>query len=403
VAVLASVALLGAACGSDSGNAASPAPAKGADTSALGPANQANGTPVKVGFVTSESGTVDIPESRKAAEATARYANAHLGGLGGHPIQLVTCKDKGDGASATACANRFVEEKVVAVTVGQVPNPDLYIPILATASIPWIVEQGAGRQEIGAANAFILTGGSVSIFNAAAAFLADNGKKKALVLGIDVPAFTGLFNALGKPSFAKVGVEVNLVPVPVDAPDVTSLVAAGMAKHPDAILVFGGGTQCKALLPAIHDANADDAQVLMPGPCATAEVFDAVGHDIVEGVVVYGNGVALSGVPDSGLYKAIMATYASGTSATETAGIGFASMLGLVRAVNVGAATSAAPTAASISSALRAAKSVPLPGYPTSSTFTCDGSASSFKALCSTWTLLAEVHDGNLANFKALK
>jgi len=53
---------------------------------------------------------VSIPEIGDAAEATAKYANDYLGGVGGHPIQIVRCADKADGASATACANQFVQD-----------------------------------------------------------------------------------------------------------------------------------------------------------------------------------------------------------------------------------------------------------------------------------------------------
>lgn len=368
----------------------------------LGPVNQATGSSVKLGFVTSEAGSVDIPETREAAEAVVAYANERLNGLAGHEIELVTCQDKGDGASATACANMFVEQGVAAVVAGQVPNPDLYMPILATASIPWVVEQGAGQQELTSDGAYVLSGGAVSIFGAAASWAAENGMESIVVFGVDVPAFTGLFGALGQPEFEAQGVSVDLVLLPPTAPDVTPQIAAGMAASPDGVITFGGPTLCKAMLPAIDNANLDDVPVVIPGPCATTDVFDAVGVEVVDGDVVFGVSVALGSSPEAQLYEAVLDEYAPETEPGLVAGIGFVSSLGLIRAVNA-APPAGDLTPVAITEALRAAKDVPLPGFP-GGAFTCDQAAHPiFKALCSTLTITAKVEGGELVDFATVE
>src|SRR3954470_21103374 len=93
------------------------------NTNTLGVNKPASGTPVKIGFVNLEGGAaLSLPDIRKAAEAVAKYANAHLGGIGGHPVQLDVCNDVADGASLLACGNRFVQDKVVAVVEGLVSS-----------------------------------------------------------------------------------------------------------------------------------------------------------------------------------------------------------------------------------------------------------------------------------------
>jgi branched-chain amino acid transport system substrate-binding protein len=412
LAVLAAASLTGlAACGSDAGQTAGSAPAavqptlSAADMSAaLGPADKASGSPVKIGFVTAEGSTasLNLPESREAATAAAKYATEHLGGLAGHPIEVVPCKDKSDGASATACANQFAETKVAAVVVGQVANPDLYIPVLRGAGIPWVVEVGAGQQEVASDIAFDLTGGTVGLYAATATTAKEKGYKRVLYFGIDVPAFTGSFGAYAKPAFEKAGVPVDLVTIPAGTPDATPQVASGMAKNPDAVVVMADPSLCKALLPAIRNANTTNVPVYIPSLCASRDVVSTVGKEAVDGAVVNGNAVSLGNDAEAKLYRAVMETYAPGVPAEGKAGGGYVAMLGLVRAVNAAKPTGAL-NAAAVLKAMRSAKDVPLPGFPGTATFSCDGSAlPRVKALCTTAVLFSAMKGGVPADYRTV-
>src|SRR5262245_15067623 len=63
----------------------------------LGPENQATGEPVRVGMVSDgKTDAYDNTDELRAAQATAEYFNAHKGGIGGRPIEVVTCEAKGD-------------------------------------------------------------------------------------------------------------------------------------------------------------------------------------------------------------------------------------------------------------------------------------------------------------------
>jgi branched-chain amino acid transport system substrate-binding protein len=369
----------------------------------LGPPNAASGAPVKVGFVTAEGGmAISLPETREAAEAAAAYANDHLAGLAGHPIEVVSCEDKSDGASATACANRFVEEGVVAVVAGQVANADLYMPILGDAGIPWIVEVGTGQVEATSEHAFLLTGGLIGQLASAASFAHDEGVRHLVLFGIDVPAFTGAFEAFGRPAFDAAGVEVEMVAIPPGTPDATPHVAAGFASGPEAVMLVVDATLCKALLPHIESVNVSDVPLLIPGLCTGPDVIESVGVDAVDGAILNGASVAV-GIddPEAELYEVVMAQYAPDTRG-DKAGVGYVAMLGLVRAVN--AADPGEVTPATTLDALRTQREVPLPGFPGETTFTCDGAAfSTLPALCSTVTLFATMDGADLVDFRAVE
>jgi len=401
VAGLALTACSSADSGS-SGSGSSGSTSNAATASVLGRKQPATGTSVKIGFVTSEGGTaLSLPETRESAEAVVKYADDYLGGLDGHPIDLITCKDKSDGASATACANEFVQDKVVAVVVGQVSNTDLYIPILKGAGIPWIAATGTGQQELASDLSFDIGGGLIGILAATAEAAKEAGLKHLVAFGIDVPAFTGLFNALGKALFSKAGIAIDLITLPAGTPDATPQVATGFAKHPDGVVVFAEKTLCKAFMPAIHNANTSNVTVYMSGLCADPNVVASIGTAPIDGAIVNGNSVSLGDDAEAKLYTAVMTTYGTPDLAQGNGSVGYVSMLGLVRAVNQVKPTGAL-TPSVIGSALHAASKVPLPGIP-GATFTCDGTAiPTLEAVCSTGILFSKVSGSKLVDFHVI-
>jgi branched-chain amino acid transport system substrate-binding protein len=108
-------ALLLAACGGDDddgGEGADEATdtTAGSEEDLLGPEDQASGEPVRIGMVS--DGTTqafDNTDELRAAQATAEYWNTHKGGVGGRPVEVVTCETGADPAGATDCANQLVE------------------------------------------------------------------------------------------------------------------------------------------------------------------------------------------------------------------------------------------------------------------------------------------------------
>src|SRR5918997_1258777 len=103
----------------------------------LGPENVAEGEPVLIGFVSDgATDAFDNTDELRAAEATAEYWNTHKGGIGGRPIEVVTCEAKGDPATAASCANQLVEDQVVAVALSQsAAGPAVWEP-LHQAGVP---------------------------------------------------------------------------------------------------------------------------------------------------------------------------------------------------------------------------------------------------------------------------
>ena len=109
-------------------------------SSILGTPKPATGTPVKIGFITEgKEQAVDNSSEVPAAQAAAKYANAYLGGIGGHPIELDVCDDKQTPSGTTDCDNQMITDKVPIVLNNVTGNGDPLIKNIAAAGIPAVL------------------------------------------------------------------------------------------------------------------------------------------------------------------------------------------------------------------------------------------------------------------------
>jgi branched-chain amino acid transport system substrate-binding protein len=364
--------MLAAACGGDSGSGSSGSTAS-ADTSIPGEKNAATGTPVKVGVFNVEGGSaVSLPDVGDAAVAAADYANAYLGGLGGHKIEIVRCGDKADGASAAACGNTFVQEGVVAVVAGQPATADQLVPVVKGAGIPYFGSSPSASSELGNENAFFFSSGFIGILGAQAVYSAEQGYKNVTMFGAENPQLVGAVNALGKPLFKAQGVNLELVTVPQGTADATSQITAGLTSKPDAVSVVADTTVCQSVLAALQTVGST-APKYINSSCVAQPVLDAVGESGIDGAVLFNNGDMRGDNEEAKLYRAIMKEYAPDSEASGISPTGYLSMLGFIRAVNAGDLGKGDVTPQAISTAVKAAVDVPLP-IGGGKTMSCDAS-----------------------------
>ena len=203
-----------AACSSSSGTAnssggGSTATASGssnssppAGLSAYFPGKKATGTPVKIGLINNEgSSPVAEPSTGDAAVAAADYANAELGGIAGHPIQVDRCSENEDTASATACANKMVQDKVAAVVVGTTGLGNTIVPIITKAGIPYVSATGSSSAELTTPGTFMWTGGFPADLGGMAKYAAQHDAKKVTAFVINAPSALAGAQAVGGPMF----------------------------------------------------------------------------------------------------------------------------------------------------------------------------------------------------------
>jgi ABC-type branched-subunit amino acid transport system substrate-binding protein len=315
---LAVLALIAAACGDDDDSTAATTAAGAAVTTAAGAATTAaggaattsggaattaggasattsgggaapTGEPIKV-MVTAPVNTQlpPYPNIPGAAEIYEKYIN-DKGGIAGHPLDVVTCDNKGDPNEGANCARQAVDQKVVAVVGSFTFDASRIIPVLEQAKIPWF----GGccplvSQEFTSPDSYVL-GSLLPGMGAGLGWkMAQDGCKNPVFLVLDIPAgdvaFPAVKNAYkaggGDPNAFK---EVKISAVPQDY-------SAQVAEATDGTDCIDGGiadSNWAAWLPAMAAAGATQRLYGLQGNLngKIAEQFP----ELTEGGVVSGS------------------------------------------------------------------------------------------------------------------
>jgi len=404
-AFLAAATLIGAvACSSSSGPASSStsSPAGTSSSSGTGttvsaaglsaylPGKKAAGTPVKVGLINNEgSSPQSEPSVGDAAVAAADYANAELGGIGGHPIKVYRCGENEDTASATACANQMVQDNVAVVVIGSTSMGAAMVPIISKAGIPYVSVTGSASQELTTPGTFMWSGGYEATLTGFAKYAAQHGYKKVTAFVVNVPSAIAGAQQLGAPLFKAQGVGLTIEGVPPGVPDATSQVTAGLSGNPAAALIIADEGTCTSVLKALNVVNPSLPAMGITS-CLTTSATQALGR-AMNGVKIFGASAPQADDAEAKLYQYVMAKWAPKANSTGYTVTGYQSMLGLVRAT-AGLTGTATPT--SITAAIKATENVPLPAAA-GLTFSCNGKAlSSLPSVCSLGEVVVTVQKG---------
>ncbi|GAA3951946.1 ABC transporter substrate-binding protein [Gordonia caeni] len=372
------------ACSSDDDESSSAGP-----TTTLAD-DPATGDTIKIGFIAPEGGQVSLPSVREGGEAAAKYVNENGGGIGGHKIELVVCKQHEEPATATKCANEMVENQVAAVVTPLGAQGAVMLPIIAGAGIPYIAQAPVSQAEMVNPDAFMISGGIVAVLAAEAATAAKDGLKKVTVLIGDSGDAAASVKALGEPMFAQAGVELKVVTIPAATADPTPQIAAGLADNPDAVTILGDTRQCIQGIKALESA-APDVQKYLIASCLDQPVVEAVGKEALSGAKAFTTVNLTSDDESVTLYRSVMAQYAPDT---DPQGLGYLGYQVVMSVAEVGGSLPEGGVGPDqMKTALRTATDVPVPAAP-GLTFTCNGQAMpQLPSLCSKAMLVSTVDD----------
>jgi branched-chain amino acid transport system substrate-binding protein len=390
--------LLVAGCGESGGTEAAGSTEIPAALSSAFPGKKATGDPVTIGLITNEGGTgISQPETREAADAARRYANDNLGGIAGRPIEFVVCETKEEPATARDCANQMVEQKVAAVVLTSSGMGGSMVPIVTQAGIPWTTAVATSNAESTTTNAFSWTGGFAANLASMAEYAKEKKYKKVTAFVIDVPSAVAGAEAVGKPVFAKAGIELRIVKIAAGTPDASPQVSAALQNEPDAISIVGESTVCTSVLQALSTLGSDTGRMILQ-PCVAPEVVEALGAGM-DGAQVFSSFDASSDDVEAQLYRQVMKQYSPDTPVEGYGAVGYQGALGLVRALK---GLSGEVTPATVAAALGSAKDVVLPAGH-GNTFTCDSSAiPGLKSVCSAKGITGTMSGGRLESVRTV-
>jgi ABC-type branched-subunit amino acid transport system substrate-binding protein len=393
-----------AACGSDdnndNGTAATPGGGSTSSSSLLGPEKKATGTPVKVGFVyEGTSAAIDTSNQAKAAQAVADYANEHLGGLSGHPVELVLCQTKGAPATAADCGNQYIREGVVAIVAGSLGQTDAMVKVTNPAGLPFFDLLNSTASLLGSTVGFSVSN-PLNPYGGPAAFAKKQGLKSAAMVIIDVPSAIEPARTLGVKLFKNAGADAVVVGGAPGSADLSPQIQAAEAKNPAMYHVLGNPAFCTAAFKALKTLNIDK-------PTTTIDrCLDKTGAASIpggyEGLNVFTPAALNPDDKETKLYKEVLKTYGNVTIDADST-VAYQAMLSFLRAVDAGQPLTDL-TPAGVLNQIKTMPAVDIP-LGLGGQFKCDGTAipSISKQICSSQGIVATSDkDGKLSDFKLL-
>ncbi|WP_007506846.1 ABC transporter substrate-binding protein [Pseudofrankia saprophytica] len=219
-----------AACGSGSSG-----------SSGMPDENAATGTPIKVGFFRPDSGVATLPGVGAGMKAAVSYVNGELGGIDGHPIAVEDCSIDGTPETTISCANKFVQDGVVAAFDGFNLSSSAGVDTLVAAKIPLIGQipfdqttgsKAEGRLFFGAPQASFLVGAlqgfkaegmtsaTLTVQDTPSGHNTVDTELKPLAAAMGIKA-TGLYFSPTNPNFSAVASTIAST-----SPDVAGLIAS---------------------------------------------------------------------------------------------------------------------------------------------------------------------------------
>ncbi|GAA3224926.1 ABC transporter substrate-binding protein [Actinocorallia longicatena] len=192
------------------------------------------GKPIKVGLFNPDKGPVMVPAVKSGMDAGVSYIAKELKGVGGRPIEVDACSVDGTPESTIGCANRFVQNGVVAAFDGFNLSSSAGISILEAAKIPLVGQipfdqttgsAASGRVYFGAPQASFLVG-------ALQGFKAE-GKTSATLTLVDTPASHKTVETQLKPLAGAIGIKATGLYFSPTNPNFSALAATIASTKPD--------------------------------------------------------------------------------------------------------------------------------------------------------------------------
>lgn len=305
IAMIAVSSLALAGCASSDGDSEGGGTGDTKETTDLGEKNPATGDPVRIGVAAEEADDARLTGYR----ATTEYINEYLGGLNGHPIELVECATKNTPAGGTACGVQFGQEDVAAVLA---PNIGVSLSVfkpLENSGIPFITQLTADIDVLGNDEAFVLFN-PLGLGSATIAVAKDEGVESAAFVMPDLPSTTGPVKELAEPQYEAAGLELQIVPIPLQVADPTAAIQQAISDGAGQLVFFGETEFVTTGIKTAKQLGFDGPLITQVSGFPEDQIASIPGG--LEGVIVLGSTTLDESDPDRKLYNTVIETYADG-------------------------------------------------------------------------------------------
>jgi branched-chain amino acid transport system substrate-binding protein len=294
----------------------------------LGTPNVAKGSPVVFGVLNLQSGPVTFPEALTAEQAAVSYVNQYKGGIGGHPIKLVSCATDGSPATSQRCANQILDQHPVAILGAADTGAPGAIPVWQRAGLPYLGGVPFTPVEQNNPDGVIFSSVSTADNAAASVYAAQTlGAKSAAIIYTSDTQGTSVTNNVLAPTMKNAGItKITKVAIAPTASDVSSAVATAVGAKPDVIYI-NAPAACPNILSSLKQLG-NTAKIMGIDPCTSPAAIKGANGG-AEGLYFASPVLDPSAnTADTKIYLAALKKYAPPTIALDSiAAIGFQSVI----------------------------------------------------------------------------
>jgi branched-chain amino acid transport system substrate-binding protein len=235
--------------------------------------------PVKIGYINQQGGAIVVTDTNDdGVDIGVTYVNENAGGIGGRPLEVVQCFIADTEEEGQQCGQQFAnDDEIVAVVSGPtVTGTESFYAALAGQK-PVVHGVSVNPADTKQETAAVLYGGAEYILAPYATFAQDvlDVQSAALVY----PEGAGQDNAAaGQASaFETLGIPINVVSYPPNAPDLTVPLLAADAQNVDLVMPVISTNDCVKFAEAQRQLDIPDEKVLASPVCITPATAEGLG------------------------------------------------------------------------------------------------------------------------------
>jgi branched-chain amino acid transport system substrate-binding protein len=235
--------------------------------------------PVKIGYFNQQGGQVEVSNTNvTGVEIAAKYINEEAGGIGGRPLEVVTCYVANAEEEGQQCGQQFAnDDSIVAVLSGPtfIGTESFYAAL--GGSKPVVHGVSVSAADTVQDTAAVLYGGAKYILAPYATFARDTLGVESAALVYPEGAGQDEAAAGQASAFEAAGIPIEVVSYPADTPDLTAPLIAAGAQDVDLVMPVINPNDCVKFEQAIQQLGIPDEKVLASPICINAEVGAALG------------------------------------------------------------------------------------------------------------------------------
>jgi branched-chain amino acid transport system substrate-binding protein len=240
-----------------------------------GTAGAASGEPIKIGWVNQQGGIPSFEQATSGAELAVDVINNQLGGIGGRPLELVTCFVTGAEEDGQQCGFEMLNNADVPfVALGTIVAGDGSLITALNGEKPTIGGPADTNADLVAPNSYFFNAGAPGVVQAMTGHAIRTYQPKTVaVLYVDNPAGQLVQSAIIGPGLDAAGIE--RIDIPLTQGNATYAPDVQLAADADLAILFGNDLDC-ALVAEAYQQTGIQQPVVTTFLCATDQVASGI-------------------------------------------------------------------------------------------------------------------------------